>query len=497
MCGWDIICHPQIYHLSYGNKRMNIIERLAYTFGRSRGYLQKGLEDVFSTSGARASLDDPRAWGDPHRWGEGLLSAKPRTKADFVRQFQGWVYIATKLNAQSVASIPLRLYVTKQQKSQKFKTITTKPITKERLKYLSSNSGIERYLTKSQDVEEVTEHPFLTLMDNVNPYQNKRDLWEMTSTFLDLTGEGYWFLMPDTLKVPKDIYVIPSQFINPKFGTSLDKAIESYEYESGNTKASIPAEHVIFFTYPNPNNIFTGFSSVRGIADTIYIQNEMDAFEAALFENRARLGGVISQEEHVSQADKDRLQETFKQKHMGAKQAGKIMWLPKGLKYTRDTMTPDELNFIEGRKWTMEMICLAFDIPPGALTSKDVNLANANVADYRHAKNGILPRLRRIEEKINEKLLPRYDDRLFCAFDNPIPEDKEFIAKERRENVNAGITSRDEARSEIGKEPRGGMADDLLVDSRLMPMSASVGPKQVDELVEKAKQELRRLLERR
>lgn len=474
---------------------MNVIEQVAYLLGKSKGYVRKGLEDVFSTSGARPSLDDPSAWGDLHRWGEGLLSAKPRTKADFVRQFQGWVYIATKLNAQSVASIPLRLYVTKQQKTQKFKTITTKPITKEKLKYLLSNSGIEWYLTKSEDIEEVTEHPFIELMNNVNPYQNKRDLWEMTSMFLDLTGEAYWFLIPARLGVPKYIYVIPSQFINPKFGKSLDSAIESYDYESGNTKASIPAEHVIFFTYPNPNNIFTGFSSVRGIADTIYIQNEMDAFEAALFENRARLGGVISQEEHVSQADKDRMQESFKQKHMGAKQAGKIMWLPKGLKYTRDTMTPDELNFIEGRKWTMEMICLAFDIPPGALTSKDVNLANANIADYRHAKNGILPRLRRIEEKLNEALIPRYDERLFCAFDNPIPQDREFKLKENTEYLKVGALSRDEVRSELGKEARGGMADDLLVDSRLVPITSSIGPKQVDEVVEKAKQELMRLLD--
>ena len=55
--------------------------------------------------------------------------------------------------------------------------------------------------------------------------------------------------------------------------------------------------------------------------------------------------------------------------------------------------------------------------------------------------------------------------------------------------------SRDEVRSEIGKDVRGGMADDLLVDNRLMPITSSVAPKQIDELVEKAKRELRRLLE--
>lgn len=474
---------------------MNVIEQAAYMFGKSKGYVQKGLQDVFGTSGARPSLDDPSAWMDMARWGEGLLSGKPRTKADFVRQFQGWVYIATKLNGQSLASVPLRLYVAKQQKSKKFKTITTKAVSKERLKYLQSNSGIERYLIKSEEIEEVTDHSFLDLMDNVNPNQNKRDLLEMTTMFLDLTGEAYWLLIPDNLGVPKEIYVIPAQFINPKFGKTLDSLIEGYIYERGSAKITLPPEHIIYFTYPNPHNAFTGFSSVRGIAETIYIQNQMDSFEAALFENKATLGGVITETEGISGPARERLKEELKQKHTGGRKAGKMMWLPKGLEYTRDVMTPKELNFIEGRRWTMEMICLAFDIPPGVLTSKDVNRANAEVADYRHSKNGVLPRCRRIEEKLNEKLIVKYDERLFCAFDNPVPEDREFVAKERRENVGAGITSRDEARAEIGKEPRGGMADDLMVDSRLVPITSTVAPKQVDELVEKAKEELRRLLD--
>lgn len=472
---------------------MNAIERMAYLLGRSKGYIQKGLADVFSTSGAKPALTDDSVWMDSYRWGEGLLDNRPKTKADFVRQFQGWVYIACKLNAQTLASTVLRLYVAKQQKGKKFKTITTKPVSRERLKYLQSNSGIERYLTKSEEIEEVTDHVLLDLFDSVNPYQNKRDLFEMTTMFLDLTGEAYWFLLPSKLAVPEQIYIVPSQHINPKFGKSLDKTIEGYVYESGNTKVLLPEESVIYFAYPNPNNIFTGFSSVRGIAESIYIQNEMDAFEAALFENKARIGGVITQKEHVSDQDKNRLKEQYAQTHVSGRKAGKTMWLPMGLEYNRDTMTPEEINFIEGRKWTMEMICLAFDIPPGALTSRDVNLANANIADYRHAKNGILPRCRRIEEKLNEKLLPRYDERLFCAFDNPVPDDREFRLKQNTEYVKVGALSLDEVRAEIGKDARGGMADELMVSSMLMPITSGIGPKQVDEVVEKAKQKLKEL----
>lgn len=475
---------------------MNIFEKIAYVSGRTKGHYQKGLADVFSTSGARPTVDDPTAWLDQYAWGEGLLSGrKPKNKDDFIRAFQSWVYICVKLNAQSVASVPLRLYVAKQTRGQKFKTIDTRPIDKARLKYLQSNTGLESYIRKSKEIEEVTEHPFLELMKEVNPYQNRRDLWELTMTFLDLTAETYWLLLPDNLKVPKQVHIMPSQYVNPKFGTSLDKAIEGYVYKRGATEVFIPEEHVIYFSYPNPNNVFTGFSTVRGIADAVYIQQQMDAFETALFENRARISGVITQTEFIGEKEKERLKEQYRQRHIGSRQAGKDLWLPKGLDYKRDAMTPEEISFIEGRKLNRTEIMAAFDIPEGTVITESSNRAVAEVADYRHAKNGILPRCLRIEEKLNEALIRRYDERLFCAFDNPVPEDKEFLLREQIEYTNVGAISRDEIRSGLGREPRGGLADELLVDSRFMPITGEEPEEeQVESFAKKVIEKIRRIL---
>jgi len=135
-------------------------------------------------------------------------------------------------------------------------------------------------------------------------------------------------------------------------------------------------------------------------------------------------------------------------------------------------MTPSEISYMEGRFINMEEICLGFDIPPGAVTSKGVNLANAKVADYRHSKNGILPRCSRFEDKLNEKFLPLYADNVFCAFDNPVPEDRLLLMKEQDTNVRNGTLTRDEARAEQGKEPMGGLAGELLVDNRLVPINS-------------------------
>jgi len=460
---------------------MNVIERIANLWGRSRGHYLKGLDNVFSTSGTHPTTSDDSAFMDLEMWGAGLLAGKePKTKKEFIRAFKGFVYICAKLNSQTVASQRLRLYVAKKEKTKTYRTIETRPLSNKLKTWIYSRQNLDPWLTKAADVEEITDHVWLDLMKQVNPQHNARDLKEYTVLYQDLTGECYWWLRKDGLGVPEQIWPIPSQFINPVFGDNLNEPIKSYRYRTGAINVEIPEDQIIFFTYPNPNNVFTGFGSVRGVATAIYIREQMDDFEKALFENKARIGGILTPKANMNISDKDRerLKTQFAQAYAGAKKAGQLAIPPIDMDLKTDTMTPEEMNFIEGRSVNMEEICLAFDIPPGALTSKSVNLANAKIADYRHAKNGILPRCDRLADKLNEKFLPLYADNIFCAFDNPVPEDRALLLREQTERVKAGISTRDEVRLEQGLEAIGGLANELLVDGRLVPIN-SLG--EVDE----------------
>jgi len=450
---------------------MNAIERMTYFLGKARGLYSKGIEDAFRTSGARPSLSDESAWRDPYEWGSYLLdSKKPQTKIDFVNSYLGWVFICVKLNFQTVGSQRLRLYVSKETKGKKYLTIKTRPMDRQRLKWLYTKADLDSWLTKAEEIEEVTDHAYLDLMKEVNPYHSSRDLKEFTTMFSDLTGECYWLLLKDGLKVPRQIWVIPAQHINPIFGNSLAKPIIGYKYERGNVKLTLKPEDVVMFTYPNPNNIFTGFSCVRGVADAVYIQSQMNEFETSIFENRARVGGVIEETENVGINARTRFQEKLSQKHTGPKKAGKMMYLPRGLKYTKDAMTPTELNFIEGRKGNREEICTALDIPFGMFDPHS-NRAVAEAAGYQHAKIGILPRCDRFSEKMNERVLPLFDEKLFCAFDDPVPQNRELILKEQIGRVKGNIMLINEVRAEQGLEPIEG-GDEMLVDNRLIPISA-------------------------
>ena len=435
---------------------MNAIERFLHSIGRAVGSYKRGIDTAFSTSGARPQLTDETAWSDPYFWGAGLSGGKPKNKADYIKYFTGWNYICAKRNGQGVAINPLRLYIAKETKGKEYRTIKTKPVKQEKLKYLYQNQALDPWLTKAEEIEEVTDHVLLDLMKNVNPYNNSFDLWELTVTFQELTGEAYWYLPAAKVgdsRVPQQIWVIPSQFINPKFGKTLDRAIEYYEYKRGNAEAKLKAEDVIMFTYPNPNNTFTGFSVLRGVADAVYIQHQMNEFETSILENKARIGGVIEETQNVSRSESDRVKQKIKEDHAGPKKAGKMLYLPGGLKFTKDAMTPEELNFIEGRKVNRTEIMAAHDVPEAIVISESSNRATSEEASYQHAKYGILPRCLRIEEKLNEKLLPRFDERLFVAYDDPVPENRELKLQENTEHVKSNIRLINEIREEMGLEP--------------------------------------------
>ena len=80
----------------------------------------------------------------------------------------------------------------------------------------------------------------------------------------------------------------------------------------------------------------------------------------------------------------------------------------------------------------------------------------------------------RTEEKLNEKFIPMYgDESLFCAFDNPIPENVEEARNERKANLEMGVTDVDYERSILGLEPYGleGFTDTPVIASGRKPIN--------------------------
>ena len=361
-----------------------------------------------------------------------------------VKSYSSWVYAAAGVIARSVARVPLRLY---KKKAVKGSPKLSKQI-KELVKDKTYEGNLVKYwVSKGYEVEEINEHPYLELIKAVNPMMNGFELWELTSLYLDIIGNCYWYLRPNGAGLPAEIWVLQGQYV--KVVPSAEKLVAGYIYQPKQTVIKLAYEEVIQYKYPNLSDLYYGFSPMQAGAHSIDSDRYQKEFEINLFKNGAMPGTVLQTDKKLGDDAYKRLMSFWKKFKKGG--AGNTAVLESGLKANKIGLDPQELSYIDGRKETAKEILCIYGVSLMQLGFGEMtNRATADALDYVYNKSTVQPKLIRIQEKQNERIMPKYDDNLFVQFDNPIPKDKDFEIKERETNLKNYVTSINEERQNIG-----------------------------------------------
>lgn len=371
-----------------------------------------------------------------------------------IARYVSWVYACANINATTVASVPLRLYVAKSSKNQKIRT-KTRPITSKMRDYLFADKSFQSKLTKAVDVEEILEHPYLDLMQNVNPYMNAFDLIEQWTLYQELTGNCYTLIIYNSLRVPIQLWMLPAQWM--KILPSKERFIDGYEFtRDPMNKERYEPEEIMHMKYPDPANVHYGKGPLAAAALAADAHQGMSEYEYNLLMNNAIPPSALTTEQSMTQDQVDRVKKEWNAQYRGPRNAGKLSILQGGLKVEKYALSPKEMGYLLGRKVNRTEIAAIFGVPMSLLTVEDVKAApvmGVVVGSTAYARRTIRPRCRRIEEKMNEQLLPLYDPKLFVAFDNPVPEDRAAATTEREANLRMGYTTINEERLEDNREP--------------------------------------------
>lgn len=342
---------------------------------------------------------------------------------EFVRETLSWAFACAYKNAYSVASVPMRLY-----------------------KRVIGEKG-------QSDLEEVTDHVFLDMMRSVNPYFNQFELKVITTLFLEITGNAYWWMIKNNLGVPEIIWNLPSHWTT--IVPSATQFISGYVLTTPGkgTKTVFPADEVCHFKYPGMLDVHYGCPPMYGANQNVDLDRLFKKYAINFLNNFAQPSGVLTAEDALGKSLRERVMTMWKLKYQGTGNAGKIALLEGGLKYQKVGATIGEMNYDKIDEQIRDGILAVFGVPASKLgLTKNVNRANAEANDATYQKETIQPRLRLIEEKINERIMPLYDPALVVKFDNPVPEDKEFELKERTEHIKAGFSSIDEERVKANRD---------------------------------------------
>lgn len=395
----------------------------------------------------------------------GLFQYKPPHQASFpklsydqlVERYRGWVYIAASRNATSVASVPLRLYATVDQGQPMPRSRSGAPgrVLKSHEKRLliddlAKRKRVSQRILRAEDIVEIYDHPFLDLINQPNKFRSGFEFFEETSIFLDITGDSYWQIeFNKSLGIPQNLYLLPSQYV--KIVPSKTKFIEKYLF--GNTIDPIPLtdKEVVHFRVPNPNDQLYGLGCLEAAIQAVTNYESMDGYEVALNKNMAVPGTVVSYKGNLKHADIPKLEADWNKAMRGLRNSGKTKVTSQEFDIKEVGFSPREMGFLQGRKWSRLEIADAFDVPVSLLDTENVNKANAQAGNEQYARTAIAPRLQRIEDRINDEIIPFYNEpRIFAAFDNPVPEDREFLSKQANEGFKNNLITRNEGRKLLG-----------------------------------------------
>ena len=364
-------------------------------------------------------------------------------------ELKNTAWTCASINASVCASMPPKLYVSTSgsQSPPRCARRSLDPALVQQLRAGRPQLG-------QQTIEEVVEHPLLTLFRQVNPVHNHFDLWDLTQLSLETVGSAFWLLDFDPLlQIPSAIWILPAHLVTPKRAADSPRLVDYYEYR-GLTLQQLTPNRVIHFRFPDPRDPYgIGLSPLRACFEQIALVSEYTAMKRSVYDNAGLPSVVLTPNESISPEERDRLEKLWQQKFTRGGQ-GKALVTDSSLSVTLLSQSMGDLAALADMKATKEDIANAFHIPLPFLTSA-TNLANMQAADHLHKTLAIVPRLRRRDEKLNEQLIPLYDPtgRLFFQTPDPTPANQQFVLQQEQADLHNGVRTVNEVRSTRGLSP--------------------------------------------
>jgi len=375
------------------------------------------------------------------------------TPNELLAELKNTAWACASINAAVCASFPPRLFVTTRPGEPRPKCLT-RALPRRTDRLLRACPHLQLHTKSADRIEEVTDHPLLTLLRQVNPVHNSFDLWELTTLYQEVHGGAYWYLDRGPLCTPQAIWILPSQNVTPRREPDGRNLVDYYLYRTGTREQRFAPEDVIHFRYHDPRDPYTGgLSPLRACYEQVSLTSDLAAFKKAKFENHAIPDALISPEEVLGEEERDRLEAQWNAR-LRRGGTGKVVVAESALKVQLLAHSMGDLAALADLKATKEDIANAFHIPLSFLTS-ETNLANLQAAEHQHMAKAITPRLQRRDEKLNEQLIPLYDPsgRLFLASEDPVQVNRELSAKEQELNLKYGLVTINEVRGEQGLQP--------------------------------------------
>jgi HK97 family phage portal protein len=337
------------------------------------------------------------------------------------------------------------------------KTLIARDIAKLRVKLVERD--------KNDIWSETTNPAFSPVLRRPNDYQTRNQFWECWVLSKLSRGNTYVLKVRDNRQVVTALHVLDPTRVQPLVA---DDGSVFYRLSSDNLAdiddIIVPAREIIHDRFNCLFHPLVGTPPVfaSGLASMLGLNAQKTS--ALLFENASVPGGLLTTPGEIDDVQEKRIKEEWEQRFSRVN-LGRVAVLSGGMKYEKMAMTNVEGQMIEQLKWSAEVVCSVYHVPPykvgvGVLPTYN-NVQALNVEYYSQA---LQSHIEEMEELLDAALNIGVGEGLGTEFDtdNLLRMDTVTQVTAIRDAVGAGVMSPNEGRGKLDLKPVTGGASPYL-----------------------------------
>jgi HK97 family phage portal protein len=339
-----------------------------------------------------------------------------------------------------------------------------------------------RLVQQKGDVWQETQSPaFSPVLRKPNGFQNRIQFFESWVLSKLQRGNTYALKARDGRGIVTALYVLNPDRVQPL--VSEDGQV-FYQLSKDNlagleeAQVIVPAREIIHDRFNCLYHPLVGIAPVYASALASTLGTNIQRTAARSARNGVRIGGILVAPGKINPEDANRLKETWETKYSGPEGAGRIAVLGDGIKFEKLTMTAEEAQLIEQLKYTAEIVCAAYHVPPYKIGGTMPTYANIQSLNVEYYSQCLQKHIEDIELCLDEGLgigegVPVNGVTYGTEFDvdNLLRMDSATQITMLKDGVSAAIYAPNEARAKVGLAPKTG-GDSPMIQQQNFSLAA-------------------------